>query len=731
MATVIESTIAILTAFSLAFVFVLPGLLIVMLFTFSSRRHGSLDWLESIFLALTISIITAGTVGLLLAELGYFSLLNLSVLLLGFSLLLWLIGKVFHVGLRWQPIVAPRGDWVAVILLLFLSGWLFMRPHEFVTGGADAGVYVSLGANIANTGSLLIREPLLADLDPDLWPGVLRQLAAWEQVDFIRFPGFYRSDTEIDLLIPQFFSLHPTWLAIAYVIGGVWGALSMTPLWAILGIWAIYLFARSLLARTLYASSFAWLPALLLTLAPLQIYFARYPTAEPLSQYLVWAGLWMFTQYVIRRDPNSLWGLAAGLTLGQVFLVRIDMLPLLLLPAIWSFFLLVNWKWCPSEWWFWGSFSASVAYASIHALLFSRPYTLNTYGAVLAILQRQFVVLSLFLLLLILIFGYAFLYRRERLLGLLRAAASSRKVRHFLSLLLVLLVLYAYFIRPALGDIGHWGYWYAQTIVPISNHENLVRLGWYLSPLAIWLSVLGGVLILEREAWRFMWPLLSVGGVFTIFYLYNIFNNPIQIYAMRRYVPVTVPLIMITIGYAFVWLWRHPLRQPVGRFIGAALIIALMSLLLYNNRLIWQQVDYAGGVDQLAQLATLLDEETSGRPIALFVDDAPVGAGAVFGTPLQYLYQMTAFDLQENQLAMAAMTAQIADWRRTGRSVYVVRKQGTTPLFDSSLLEPVDTFTWDTPLLEQTYDHPPATVQRSQYVLEIYRVIDSEPERLE
>ncbi len=726
-----ESMIPALTALALAFAFALPGLLVVLMFASRSRRDDALDWLEAIFLALTLSIITTGTAGLFLAELGFFSLANLTLLLLGILLILGVAGKALNISWSWRPVAASRGDWLAVVLLLFVSGWLFIQPHEFVTGGADAGVYVSLGANIANTGALLIREPLLADLDPDLWPGLLRRLEAWEQVDFIHLPGFYRSDTELDLLIPQFFSLHPTWLAIAYSLGGIWGALAMTPLWAMLSVWAVYLFARSLLARTLGATGFAWLPALLLILAPLQIYFARYPTAEPLSQYLVWAGLWMFTQFVMRRDPDSLWGLAAGLTLGQVFLVRIDMLPLLLLPAIWSLYLLANREWRRSEWWFWGSFSISVAYASVHALLFSRPYTLNTYGAVLAILQRQFAVVFLLFVLFGLVFGYAFLYRRDHLLRLLGGAAASRKVRHFLSLLLVLLALYAYFIRPALGDIELWGYWYAQTLVPISDHENLVRLGWYLSPLAIWVSVLGGVLILEREAWRFMWPLLSVGGFFTIFYLYNIFNNPIQIYAMRRYVPVTVPLIMIAIGYALVWLWRQPRLQPAGRFAGAALAIALMGLLLYNNRLIWQQVDYAGGVDQLAQLATLLDEEANDQSIALFVDDAPVGVGAVFGTPLQYLYQMTAFDLQEDQLPMLAMTAQIADWQRAGRSVYVIRKQGSPPFFDEALLEPVDIFTWDTPVLELTYDHAPAMVQRSQYVLEIYRMTDVEVEHSE
>ena len=393
-----------------AITFALPGYLIVALFTARDPEGNFPDWMESIFLAISLSIVATGTIGLLLAEVGFFSLVNLALALAILSAVLWPIGRFAHIGLRWRPSPVARNEWIPLIPLLLLSGWLFLQPHEFITGGADAGVYVNLGANIANTGSLLIEEPLLADLDPELWPGLLRQLPAGEQVDFIRFPGFYRSDAQTDLLIPQFFSLHPVWLAIAYAIGGVWGALAMTPIWAVLGIWAVYLYARSLFARTLNAERFAWLPALLLILTPLQIYFARYPTAEPISQYLVWAGLWMFTQFAMRRGPNSLWGLAAGFVLGQVFLARIHMLPLLLLPAIWGLYLLITREWRRSEGWFWGSFVLSVVYSSVHAMAFSRPYTLNTYGAVLSILQRQFLFLFILLVAFVLIFGYALFF---------------------------------------------------------------------------------------------------------------------------------------------------------------------------------------------------------------------------------------------------------------------------------------------------------------------------------
>ena len=338
---------------------------------------------------------------------------------------------------------------------------------------------------------------------------------------------------------------------------------------------------------------------------------------------------------------------------------------------------------------------------------------------------------SCFILLVVfvLILGYALLFQRYRLLRFLAAAAASQNLRHVLSAILVLLALYAYFVRPAFGADGQWSYWFTGTVVPVSDHENLVRLGWYLSPLAIWLGVLGAVLFLEREAWRFMWPLLSVGGAFTVFYLYHIFNNPIQIYAMRRYLPVTVPLILIAVGYAFVWLWKQPRRQPAGKLVGATLILALTGWLLYNNRLIWRQIDYAGGVSQIEQLASLMEDENDGRPIALFVDEAPVGVGAVFGTPLQYLHDMTAFDLQEDVLAMPALMAQVGEWQEAGHPIYVVYKEGSTPIFDATVLDPIETFVWDTPVLEQTYDHAPATIQRSQYRLEIYRMADLSSEQ--
>ncbi|MEZ4582136.1 MAG: hypothetical protein R3A10_10965 [Caldilineaceae bacterium] len=87
-----------------------------------------------------------------------------------------------------------------------------------------------------------------------------------------------------------------------------------------------------------------------------------------------------------------------------------------------------------------------------------------------------------------------------------------------------------------------------------------------------------------------------------------------------------------------------------------------MVTLLYNSRLIGRHVDDAGGVAQLDQLAAQFDEDA----VLLFFDPAPVGLGAIFGTPLQYLHGLTAFDVQEEAVYPDRLAAQAGVAKRRG-----------------------------------------------------------------
>ncbi len=693
--------------------FYLPGYMVVTWFTNQRASRGDLKGIEALFLCTVLSVCLTGIVALALAQAGYFSLPALIVLLalgtLGLAGLNWL----GHKSLVWAVASSPKTDRLIVVGIVAAAGFLFFRPHQFIYGAVDAGVYVNLGANLDGTGALLIREPLVADIGPDLLPGLLREQPADSATRFIRLPGFYLSDSVPGKIIPQFFPLHPVWLGMGYSLYGTTGALLVTPIWGVLSLVAIFL-----LCRFLFDVRTGILAAVILLLTPLQIYFSRYPTAEPLTQFLSWTFLWAFAMFSSGRSPRGLWGLAAGATFGLVFLTRIDALPMLLVPAAWALSLLWRRRWDRSEWWFWIPLALLTGYALFHGLVFSKPYTVGTYGWLVPSLRRALPYLTL-LGLLIAGLGYFADRRRGRWNSqALRGLRGKAVLRYSGVVVLVGLAVYAYVIRPRSGEIVLAAYWYADSQIPLSNHENLLRLGWYLSPLGIGLAVAGAALFLFYERLGNLWPLITVGGTFTVVYIYNIFNNPFQIYAMRRYVPIVVPFFVVAGAYAISWLWRRSDRRKTGRGASVLLLIALLVWLGYNDRLIWDQVDYAGATTQMEELANLFEEEA----IVLFVDDRPVGLGAILGTPLQFLYGITSFDLQEDRLDMGLLEQQIDHWLDAGRPVYIARNPDTPALDYDGCLVPAGAAELDTPRLEQTYDHAPSMIQRVVYKVEVFRV---------
>lgn len=702
------------TGLFLALALVLPGYLVVSGFTNSQVSGAGLETIEALFLSIVLSSALTGIVGLVLAQVGWFSLPALLIVLLLISFAVAGVVWMKRRTLSWHVTSSSRIEWLTVSLIVLGAAMLFLHPHQYVFGGGDAGVYVNVGANLAQTGALLIEEPLLTEIKADLLPGLLREQYPGAATRFIRLPGFYLSDTVPGLVIPQFYPLHPVWLGIGYRLLGVSGALSVTPVWAIFSVVAIYLYGRSL-----FGQRTGWLAALLLLIMPLQVYFARYPTAEPITQFLIWTCVWAFTAFGRGRAPCGLWRLVSGLTLGQVFLARVDALPLLLIPLGYGFVLLKRRQWSKSEWWFWLPLTSLIGYAFFHGLVFSRPYTVGLYRWIFPFFWRQF---RLLVVVCVLggALGFWLLKRRQWWVdSRVRHLPWGLILRYGAAVTVVGLAIYAYFVRPQMGNASLKADWYGGSQVVVTDHENLVRLGWYWSPLGIGLAVFGGVLLLCNERWSQSWPLWITGGAFTLLYVYRIFNNPFQIYAMRRYVPVVVPFFVLASAYAVSWLWKRAGHQKIGRLVGVALLVVLVAWLVWNGRMIWSQVDYVGAVEKIAHLAGVFEH----RAIVLFVDEAPVGLGAVLGTPLQYLYGMTAFDLQEDRLDVDLLGEQVADWIRAGRPVYVVKNQASSsPLPLKECLVSAGSVQLDTPRLEQTYAHAPSAVQHVRYEGEIYWV---------
>jgi hypothetical protein len=700
-----------LTVLAILAAALLPGGLAVALW---GKRFRA-DPLEFLFAGLALGVLMLGWPALLLAESGHFSL---GVLVGFWCVLVLILGGVWFARRRTATPATPwnvnRWEIAALGLWSLVALWLFFRPHEFVLGGADAGVYINLGANIARTGGILIHDPTLAALPPNLYASLLRPLPPSELTPYYLLPAFYVPVTPAGLIIPQFYPLHPVWQAVGYALGGLRAELLLTPLWSFLGALAVYFTTRRL---------WGWRAGLLavaaLSVTALQVWFARYPTTEMLTQYLFWTGVWALIAWMDKQEPRGLWAALAGAALGQVFLTRIDAYFLLVLPVLAGLWLWWTHDLRRQDAWFFAPILLLAAHSVFHGVFLSSPYFFGLFGYSSRLVARSLMiplglVVAAVLLLIVLSLWPQFRAR----VGAWVAARRSLWVAGAV-VLVIGLAIYGYFLRPHLGQIKTAAYWYGGGQIPNLDRENLVRLGWYLGPAGIALSVAGVCWMLIKDLNRRTAFLLGAGLFFALLYLWRIQANPHQIYAMRRYVPVVLPFFIISAAYLINWLASH-LRGKLRWFVSIGLTLIWFSGILLSARGFVSQIDYRGIIAQLDRLNTQL----SPHAVLIFGDAAPVGIGDLLGTPLRFLYGHDVFVVRETAgLDGAKFAAAIQAWQQAGRTVYWIGLPGgpAWPLLDVPLAPPT-VGQIDVAALEYAYEHKPTRLDPIRWSIPLAQV---------
>lgn len=650
---------------------------------------------------LLLGLIWTGGWGVLLAQAGWLNLAHLWVIsglyCAGLGAWLWRNGVRLRVALY-----AERRQVGAFAALVLAAGVLFCWPHEFILGGADAGVYVNLGANMARTGAWRIREPLIAELPPALYPALFREQPAPMIPRYVPLPGTYLTDPAQGEITPQFYPLFPVWIALLHQVGGLRLSLYATPLFGLLGCVMVYLAGRAI-----YGQRAGLLGAALLACTAPQIWFSRYPTSEALTQALLFGGLYALARHLESGEDSHWWGVLAGLAFGQALVSRIDLYLLCLLPIGYALYLRYRRQPIRRVWAFSAPLALLCAYSLLFAYLDSWPYFYNVYGSFVD-LERPLSWLPYVGAGLV---AAPLAWLLAGWLGSLpdraRLAEASRLALRVAAVAVVLLAVYAYFVRPLLAPVGesHY-YWYGDHQVPYVEPYNLVRLGWYLTPLGL-LAATGGVfLALWRGIDRRAAPLLALGLIFTVFFLYNSRNNPHHIYVMRRYVPVVIPFLMLMAGHGLACLGTLVPRH--GQRIAGALTLCLVVWLLASAAGVIRHVDYQGLIAQFEAWTTALGDDPT---VYLFNDLRPVGPGASIGTPLRYLEGATVFDLQEERLDPTLLQAQIARWQRAGYRVIMVEGEQAAPLFaDEPARSDAQYVEFRFPMLETSYEHKPRQI---------------------
>jgi hypothetical protein len=590
----------------LAFLFFLPGYLTTRALFLDGEALSSG---ERLFIPIVISILISTWVGLILAEIGRFSLALLCILIALYCGLAWLVQRRAPLssplasGKESTPLSSPlmkggrrgvRVDWV-FIAILALGALLAAHPAEYFLGNYDAGTYVNVGANIARTGAIAIYDPLVQSLPPD--PG--RQFF-WDLVNpfmlytQVRFPGFFVADAPRGLVLPQFLHLYPVWLAIFDAALGLRWGLYATPLIGLLGSVAAYF-----VARTLFGRSLARLAFFLLVIDVPQFWFARYPVAEAMTQFLLLTGMYAFLRspaLVLTQEYNSGpnepsdpspasdlgFPLIAGVAFAEIFLARADAILLLAPLAIYALLVIFVRKWRRAHWALFLSFGVILAHAVVHTWVFSPDYVYFQYSHFLRMKNLDKLLpggtglpsaqdlfhnpTSLWPLLAVGLIGLVVLFVIDRIVqaGLKRWGAPlfTWQDRYSVPLrwigvgLIVILFVFAYFLAPHPGTL----FAYVGGETPLGQSANLIKLGWYLSPFGLILAVIGAAVVMRRDlSWHNLF-FFGTGALFSAFYLEELYSNPHYIYTARHYIPLVIPFFILLAACALQFLWRTGTR---------------------------------------------------------------------------------------------------------------------------------------------------------------------------
>jgi hypothetical protein len=481
--------------------------------------------------------------------------------------------------------------WVAAIVVaVAASVWNGINHAEHLVVERDPGVYLVTARWLSDHRSLHIDGPT----------------GAFENEEGIRpvGAGFYggRGDGGLEA---QFAHLTP---AVVGVVARIGGDILLFVTNAVLGgIGLVLVFA---VAATLMPPRWAFVAMSGLAASFPFIYFSRDLYSEPLAMILLFGGFFVWELASMR--PDILLGFVAGSLIGASCVARIDGF-ISVIPATAVFALYIAGGGAP------GDRGPPLRRVGIAALV-----------AMAAVAAFGWFDVRYFST------GYYITALEPRLGSMLLAAAVAGPAavlaarvawrRKSAQLTLVakcaLLVgtvvagaaaLYARFIRPdpsaveaALAD-G----WTTREIDPLAYTQSMEWLEWYLGPVVLALGVAGLIALiwkgLQTPGPRSSLLFSSVVVATTIVYLREPNITAVQVWAMRRFLPLTLPGLLIAAAWVLAQLvsrWHGPRWYQMSAWVvGAIALVLPTALLTWPLRDVRVEVPMRRGVDAVCEAA--------------------------------------------------------------------------------------------------------------------------------
>lgn len=591
---------------------------------------------------------------------------------------------------------------LAGLLPLGVSGvvaaWMLIPGFHYVAGDKDPGGYVMHAFSIAKHGSYQWTDPLLTT------HGLPVQLAG----PMARFPAVWVHDMATGQIVPQFYHLWPALMATSYEAHGYGGLANTGP---VLGVLAVLL--AVLLTRRIGGVPAAWAVGLLLATNMMEVWQAKYPTAEIVAQMVYLAALLGMVLAVQTRWRFP--ALVAGMLVVISYLDRADAL-LLVLAAIGGLATL----------WVLRRFDARAGWFAV-GLAVLLPYGMwQAYGpaGVYTRLNKVPSMPKVAAAIAVCVLG-ALLLRRPLapLAGWLDARWTDRRLQRRAGLVLLAGTLALSLIGLARPLFETDTAYYGPRLIRTYDERNIYRLSWFFSWPGLLLLLLGIAVLLLRRWSAANWLVLGLTVGLLALYVWHTRNSPYFMWVGRRFVPTVVPGIVILIALALAWLWSvRPRRLRWAGPVVALLLAGFVGAVqLHESRPLRAHDEWGGSYGVTKQVAAL-----SGNQQGVYLWQQPsyccAAPETLFASPLWLVTDEQSMLLP---VAPARVPAFVAAYARQfpDRPVFLVYDRASRPPALSGLVAtPVARFTGSLSHWVESSISRPAAAQQIPYDFTVYRV---------
>lgn len=665
----------------------LPGYLLSV--TWGKEWADGLDFWGCLFVPLLSGLILNSWLLLFLAELEAFSLPAILVGWIAICAPLAWMGR--H---RWREHAFPRPKWswpaILLLVLLVLAGVLFAHPAESFLVLDDSGIYVLGGIHLAKTGSLFATDSILASFSPQIakellftGPATANWTRLWGQF-FVW--NWNRPWVSFGLLHMQ-----RLWCALFTLFLGTYGGLWVAPTFGLVATIGVYL-----LGRRLFSRGVGLLGAMLLTLNFVQIWHARYPLSEMLAQALAMGGFYLLA---LGAQKRHVWlNVLAGLCLGGLFLVRVDAIlfgiVLLGLVLYWR----LSGQWRKDRAAFGLALGFALAYATLHNVAWGWAYFTSLWQTTGSPALTKILLIGSWCLV-----GIVWIVTFKPRLGTALSAWLSAHMHQATVLIAAVLV-----ILSALGLASSRSSW---------TGHGIIWLAQYWTPLGLCLAAGGLSLAFFRRPTQLVLPFLVTALVYFVLFSLFPFVNPVQPWAMRRFVPIVMPALALLTAYAITMLPALPFQ--LQRLVQALAVFALVITFVRTDQPFLSYAEYEGMGKQIQEFA----EQFEDGAVILFDQ----GNSSLFiSQPLAYIYNLNTFVLQKPSPDSSIINSLLKDWQQHNTPVYLVLSGGALDWHPPEwAFIPDGTFSLHITRIRRSPSQPPTDIEHMNPVLDIYRVVPS------